>query len=286
MKRHSKVNLWATHTLTTLSITLVLFMLGFLLLLEYHSYRMTHNMQERITYKVEMMPDVSDSTAAVLKAEIEAKPYVKHVDYISKEEAANIFTEELGDDFVGFIGYNPLFPSMMVNFKSGLLPDKSKKVQEQFTAEFGTKECVTGVAYQTNVVDELNDVFYKVGWFLIIFIALLLIICIILISSTISISLYAQRDTIKTMRLVGAKTSSIIRPFMWKGIWYSILGGVIADILMVIALFILQNQFSLELLTEAHYMWYGIIMVSVILIGLLITWIATQFAVRKYLKEN
>ena len=286
MKRHSKVNLWATHTSTTLSITLVLFMLGILLLLEYHSYRMTHNMQERITYKVEMMPDVSDSTAAVLKAEIESKPYIKHVDYISKEDAAEIFTEELGEDFVGFIGYNPLFPSMMVNFKSGLLPDKSKKLQEQFIAEFGNRDCVTGVAYQTNVVDELNDVFYKVGWFLIIFIALLLIICIVLISNTISISLYAQRDTIKTMRLVGAKVSSIIRPFMWRGLWYGFLGGVISDVLMVIAMVILDNQFNLELMTEIHYMWYGITMLVVILIGLLISWIATQLAVRKYLREN
>ena len=94
-----------------LGITLVLFMLGLLLVIEYHSYRLTHDAQERITYKVDLSPDISDSIALADMAVVEKMPYVKHVDYISKQKAAAIFTEDLGEDFVGFIGYNPLYPS-------------------------------------------------------------------------------------------------------------------------------------------------------------------------------
>ena len=87
-----------TNGATILGITLVLFMLGLLLTIEYHSYRLTHDAQERITYKVDLSPDVSDSLATALQARVEQMPYVKHVDYISKAKAAEIFSEDLGED--------------------------------------------------------------------------------------------------------------------------------------------------------------------------------------------
>ena len=141
-----------------MGITLVLFMLGVLLTLEYHSYRLTHDAQERITYKVDLSPDVTDSLALALKAQVEQMEYVKHVDYISKQQAAEIFTEDLGEDFVGFAGYNPLYPSLMVNFNVQLLPDNSSELLDKFCAEVSKQEGVTGVAYQENVVNELREV--------------------------------------------------------------------------------------------------------------------------------
>ena len=198
----NKVNLWGTHGATILGISLVLFMLGLLLTLEYHSYRLTHDAQERITYKVDLSPDVSDSLALALKDEIAQMEVVKHVDYISKEQAAKIFTQELDEDFVDFAGYNPLYPSLMVNFNVALLPDNSTETLDAFCAEMRTHDFVTGVAYQENVVNELRDIFYKLSWFLIVFVALLLGITIVLISSLIRIALFSRRDTIATMRLV------------------------------------------------------------------------------------
>ena len=183
----NKVNLWGTHTATVLGITLVLLMLGLLLTLEYHSYRLTHDAQEKITYKVDLSPDVSDSLALAIKAKVEKMTYVKHVDYISSDKAAEIFSEDLGEDFVGFIGYNPLYPSLMVNFNVALLPDNSTQVLDRFCSEVGAMEGVTGVAFQENVVSELREVFYKLTWFLIIFVVLLLIITVVLIASLIRI---------------------------------------------------------------------------------------------------
>jgi cell division transport system permease protein len=282
----NKVNLWGTHGATILGISLVLFMLGLLLTIEYHSYRLTHDAQERITYKVDLSPDVSDSLALALKGRVEKMDFVKHVDYISKEKAAEIFAEDLGEDFVGFAGYNPLYPSLMVNFNVALLPDNSSETLDRFCAEVGAQEGVTGVAYQENVVGELRDIFYRLSWFLIVFVALLLVITIVLISSLIRIALYSSRDTIATMRLVGAKSSFIARPFRLRSIAYGAIGGLIADCLVFVTLWAFGNQFGIDLLQADHLVWYGLIAVAIILVGILITYLATAITVRRHIAKN
>lgn len=282
----NKVNLWGTHGATILGISLVLFMLGLLLTIEYHSYRLTHDAQERITYKVDLSPEVSDSLALALKGRVEKMDFVKHVDYISKDKASEIFAEDLGEDFVGFAGYNPLYPSLMVNFNVALLPDNSTETLDRFCAEVGAQEGVTGVAYQENVVGELRDIFYRLSWFLIVFVVLLLLITIVLISSLIRIALYSSRDTIATMRLVGAKASFIARPFRLRSIAYGAIGGLIADCLVLVTLWAFGNQFGIDLLNPDHILWYAIIGAAIILVGILITYLATAITVRRHIAKN
>ena len=282
----NKVNLWGTHGATVLGITLVLFMLGLLLTIEYHSYRLTHDAQERITYKVDLSPDVSDSLALANKARVEQMPYIKHVDYISKQKAAEIFTEDLGEDFVGFIGYNPLYPSLMVNFRVELLPDNSTEELDRFCAEVSQLEGVTGVAYQENVVGELREVFYKLSWFLIVFVVLLLVITIVLIASMIRIAIYSRREAIGTMRMVGATAGFITRPFLWRSVLYGALGGIIASALTVITLWVFGNQFEIALIGPEHWIWYGGIAVALIVVGIVIAYLATWITVRKYIVKS
>lgn len=282
----NKVNLWGTHGATVLGITLVLFMLGLLLCIEYHSYRLTHDAQERITYKVDLSPDVSDSLALALKGKVEQMTFVKHVDYISKQKAAEIFTEDLGEDFVGFIGYNPLYPSLMVNFNVQLLPDNSTEVLDRFCAEVSRLEGVTGVAYQENVVSELREVFYKLTWFLIIFVVLLLVITVVLIASLIRIAVYARREAIATMRMVGATASFISRPFLWRSVLYGALGGVIASALTIITLWVFSNEFELDLIAPEHWLWYGGIALALILAGIVVSYLSTAITVRRYIAKN
>ena len=282
----NKVNLWGTHGATILGISLVLFMMGLLLTIEYHSYRLTHDAQERITYKVDLSPEVSDSLALALKGRVEKMDFVKHVDYISKDKAAEIFAEDLGEDFVGFAGYNPLYPSLMVNFNVALLPDNSTETLDRFCAEVGAQEGVTGVAYQENVVGELRDIFYRLSWFLIVFVVLLLLITIVLISSLIRIALYSSRDTIATMRLVGAKASFIARPFRLRSIAYGAIGGLIADCLVLVTLWAFGNQFGIDLLNPDHILWYALIGAAIILVGILITYLATAITVRRHIAKN
>jgi cell division transport system permease protein len=261
------------------------------LLVEYHSYRITHDMQERITLKVDLAPEVTDDLAHLIQLQIEAMPEVKHVDYISKEKAAEIFTEDLNDDFVSFIGYNPLYPSMMVNLKANYIPDVRQEGRSEgirkFTETVGNMEYVTGVTYQENVVNELNDVFYKITWFLIIFMGLLIIVSILLISSTIRIALYAQRNTIRTMQLVGAKSGFIARPFVGRSIWYGLLGALITILILAVALGAINQSFTgLELLDQSHLVWYGSIAVIIIILGIFLSYMSTIFAVHRYLRNN
>ena len=287
----SKVNLWETHSSTVLSITLVLFLLGLCLMVEYHSYRTTRDMLERITFKVDLVPDLTDEAAQVLKTRIETIPCVKHVDYISRQQAAEIFTDDLDDDFVAFIGYNPLYPSMMINLRADYIPETSQSGRSdlirQFSDEVQQLEFVTGVAYQENVVNELNDVFYKVTWFLIIFMALLIIVSILLISSTIRISLYAQRESIRTMQLVGAKSGFIARPFLARSVWYGLLGALIAIVVLAIATGIFNQSLSgLDLLNTTHLFWYLGIALTIILVGIVLSYLSTLFAVKRYLRKS
>lgn len=271
---------------TILGITLILFMLGLLLCIEYHSYRISHDAQERITYKVDLSPDVSDSLALAIKGRIEQRDYIKHVDYISKEQAAEIFAGELGEDFVGFIGYNPLYPSLMVNFNVSLLPDNSTEVLDRFCKEVGAEEGVTGVAYQENIVVELREDFYKLTWFLIVLMLVLLLISVVLIGSLLRIALYAQRETIRTMRMVGATTGFIMRPFLRRSIACGAIGGIIASALMVLAIWICANEFQLQLTAQEHWTWYIIIAVTLIVVGIIISWLATAFTVRHHITKN
>lgn len=271
---------------TVLGITLALLMLGLLMCVEYHSYRLTHDAQERITYKVDLSPDVSDSLALADKNVVEQMPYVKHVDYISKAQAAEIFSEDLGEDFVGFIGYNPLYPSLMVNFNVGLLPDNSTEVLDRFCADVARLEGVTGVAYQETVVTELREVFYKLTWFLIVFVVLLLIITVVLIASLIRLSLLAQRETIRTMRLVGATSGVISRPFLLRSLLHGTLGGILASLLTMVALWVAANQFQFDLLSATHWPWYGAIAAILVLTGIAITTVSTAATVQAYINRN
>lgn len=286
----SKVNLWETHTLTTLSITLVMFLLGLCLLVEYHAYRTTRDMQERITFKIALQPEISDEEALVLKEHIEAMPEVKHADYISSEKAAEIFSEDLNDDFVGFIGYNPLHPSLMVNLYTdpidGTRPTGRAETISRFESQLNSLEEVAEVSYQENVVNELNDVFYKITWFLIIFMALLLVVSILMIRSIISIALFAQRDTIRTMQLVGAKAAFIARPFKSRSISYGLLGSLIACVVLAIAIGIFNQSLNVDLLNSAHMLWYAAIAVIIVLIGIVLSYLSTSSAVRRYLRKN
>lgn len=286
MKRHNKINLWATHTSTVLSITLVLFLLGLLLMIEYHTYRIGHDMKEKITFKIDLLPDVSDSAAVALQKKIAQMPYVKHVDYFSKEDAAAMFADDLGEDFVGFIGYNPLYPSLMVNLKSDLLPLNPTEVKDEFTTKMTTYDEVTGVTYQEDVVNEIYDGLTKASWLLIVLIVLLLLVCTTLISSTIRIALYAERETIQTMTLVGAKNHFIARPFLWRSLLYGFLGGLIADAVLAGLLAAVENQFQIVLLSQEHYIWYSLIMAAVMIIGLFISWIATRLTVSRHLRYS
>lgn len=282
-KKHGSRS-WGGSTSTVVGITLVMFVFGLLMFVEYHSYRATHDMQERITFKVDLKEDATDSVALALKQQIEQYPYVKQVDYISKEEAAQLFAEVLDEDFVGFLGYNPLSPSLMVNFRSGILPEHEQNLITQFKTQVAANAYVEGVQYQEHVVNELFDQLYKISWFLIIFIVLLLFVCIMLINNTIRLAIFTQSQTIQTMRLVGAKTSFIARPYLLRSLLYGLLGGLLADVLLGVAIFSFSTRFGLNVYDQQHFIPYIIMATGIPVVGIIIAYCSTWISVRHALK--
>ncbi len=284
-KKHGG-RVWGGSSSTIFSIMLVMFVFGLLMFIEYHSYRATHEMQERITFKVDLQPETTDNMATALVSKIAQYEYVKNVEYISSDEAAKLFSEVLDDDFVGFLGYNPLTPSLMVNFKSGLLPENEKDIIDQFKAQMEAEPTVADVAYQENVVDELLDSFYKISWFLIIFIVLLLFVCVMLINITIRLAIFTEQQTIKTMRLVGAKTSFIARPFLGRSILYGLIGGLLAVVLLALSAYTFSNQFGINITDRQHWLAYGAMAVGLPLAGIVIAYCSTWISVRQALRNT
>ena len=294
----NKVNLWGTHGATILGISLVLFMLSLLITIEYHAYRTTRGTQERITVDVtllipENLPDnVCDSLAKADSAIIAGLPNVKQVNYKSKGEAAKELAEDLGDEFMEFTEYNPISPHLLVNFNASIIPDTSSANYKDFCNQI-EKACnckvTTDFAELPNrqsMIHQLLEIFYKLTWFLIFFVTLLLIITVVLINSLIRIAIYSRRDTIATMRLVGAKSSFIGRPFRLRSIAYGAIGGLIAGVLNFITIWAFSNGFHLNILAGEHLLWYAIIAGIVILVGIIISYISTALTIRIHIAKS
>lgn len=294
----NKVNLWGTHGATILGISLVLFMLSLLITIEYHAYRTTRDAQERITVDVTLLiPDSLDceQTARADSEFVASLPNVKKVEYMSKEESlqefaesANIPQEELQD----LLDVNPISPHLLVNFNADIIPDTSSANYKKFCEQIESHcnhPVVTEFAELPNkesMVHQLLEIFYKLTWFLIFFVTLLLLISVVLINSLIRIAIFNRRDTIATMRLVGAKPSFIGRPFRLRSLAYGAIGGLIASVLNLIAVWAFSNGFHLHLLGPEHLTWYALISLVVILVGMAIAYLSTAITIRIHIAKS
>lgn len=287
--KHQPIKLWGSYLSTIFSIALVLFVSGLLMVLGYHSYRYTTGIKENIIYNVVLSPATEQHEISTLNKILNNKeeyPYIKAVNYISKEEAARIFTDELGDDFVDFLGYNPLFPSFEVNMISGVSPEQTGENIELFKESLISYTFVTDVIYQETTVSEVNEIIYNVAWVLLVFTALLLFVSIVVINNTIKIVIYSKRYTIKTMQLVGAKRSFIIRPFLRRSVLYGLLGSMIAILLLAVLLFIAHSQLNTNITMIDVQLPYVVIIGIIVLMGIAISYMSTYFSIRYYLNHK
>lgn len=286
-KRHGKIRLWAGRTSTIVSIMLVLFVFGLLMFVEYHSYKATHEMQERIAYQVDLNPETTEEEALSLRDELLNMKYVKGVDYISAEEAARLFSTELEEDIMTLLdSVNPLYPTLMVTLRATSNPSQMTLQRKEFENEVKDYACVDGVTYHETMLNDLNEIFYKLSWFLFIFVVLLLFVSIALISTTIRIAIYSNRNTIYTMSMVGAKMGFITRPFLWRSVVYGFIGATLSQVLMWAAIYIFNKQFHLALFHPRYFMGYIILVVAVYIVGIAISFIATYFSVHRHIRRK
>ncbi|MBQ6956718.1 MAG: permease-like cell division protein FtsX [Bacteroidales bacterium] len=286
-KRHGKIRLWAGRTSTIVSIMLVLFVFGLLLFVEYHSYKATHEMQERIAYQVDLNPETTEEEAMSLRDELLAMEYVKGVDYISADEAARLFSAEIGEDFLTLLdSVNPLYPTLMVTLRATSKPALMKEQRVLFEKEVKDYACVDGVTYHETMLNDLNEIFYKLSWFLIIFVILLLFVSIALISTTIRIAIFSNRNTIRTMSMVGARMGFITRPFLWRSIVYGFVGATLSQLLMWAAIYIFNKQFHLALFHPRYFTGYIALVIAVYVVGIAISFISTYFSVHRHIRRK
>jgi cell division transport system permease protein len=265
---------------TIVSISLVLFLLGVLGVLLLHAQKISNYVKENIEISLVLKPDADSLSINDLYKRVSTANYVKSARLVSKEEAAATLKQELGEDFVSFLGYNPLFPSIDVRLRAEFADNNTI---QSFLNSVKANPVVKEVQYQASLVESINRNLRSITWILLAFSGLLIIVSVALINNTIRISLYARRMLIKSMLLVGATKGFIRKPFLIRSFWNGVVGGIIS-ILLLGGLFYFTVQELPELTLIRDYKLMGIVAGCLILSGALLSLICTLFAVNKYLR--
>lgn len=270
----------SSYLSTIISISLVLFMLGLLGLILLNAQKISNHVKENIGFSLYLNEDLSERQLQSLQTDLMAKTYTKRIEYTNKEQAAELLKKDLGEDFVDFLGYNPLSASLDLYLKADYA---EQNIIEDITKELKKYPAVKEVIYQKDLVAEVNNNIRKIGLVLLAFSALLLVVVIALINNTIRLAIYSKRFLIKTMQLVGATGGFIRRPFVARGVLNGIFSALIAILLLLGVLYTAKQNFP-ALVELQDFNIYLILFSIVILLGILISWISTSLAVRKFLR--
>ncbi|MBP6977030.1 MAG: permease-like cell division protein FtsX [Bacteroidales bacterium] len=279
-EQYNRRRIRSSYITTLVSITMVLFMLGLLGLLLLQAERLSRHVKENISLSVIMNENVKEASILEFQKKLDISSFVKYTEYIPKEKAAADLKEQLGEDFISFLGYNPLLPSIDVHLKAAYANNDSiPLIEQQLIKNTDVKE----VFYQKSLVDLVNANTRRLSYLLTGLSLLLLLIAIALINNTIRLSVYAKRFLLRTMQLVGATQGFIRKPFVRRGIVQGLIGGVIASLLLLAVLWWAQREIpEMNALNDPKLLLS--LLGIVILTGIVLTWISTYLAVRKYLK--
>jgi len=265
---------------TVISIALVLLMTGLLGLILVHAKNLSNYVKENIVLNIIVNEGAKEVDIRALQKQLDGNPYVLKTQYVSKELAARNLTKEMGEDFVDFLGYNPLLSSIDVYMKAEYANNDSINA---FSQQLNKNPLIKEVIYQKSLIDMVNQNIRGIGLVILAFAFILLIIAIALINNTIRLAIYSQRFLIKSMQLVGATRNFIRAPFMTYGILHGFLAGLIAIILLLGILYLAQQQVP-EILLLRNWFEFGLVFAGVIGIGILISGLSTYFAVSKFLR--
>jgi cell division transport system permease protein len=265
---------------TVISIALVLLMTGLLGLILVHAKNLSNYIKENIVLNIILDEEAGEADALKLQTDLNKNNQILSTEYISKDLAARNLQQDLGEDFLEFLGYNPLSASIDVHLKAEYANQDSIQF---FVKEVSANKLVKEVVYQESLLDMVNKNIRIIGLVILTFTVILLIIAVALINNTIRLSIYSQRFLIKSMQMVGATKGFIRRPFLGYGILHGLLGSIIAIILLIVVLYFGQQQIPELILLQNHFE-FAIIFIGVIAIGILISGLSTYFAVTKYLR--
>ena len=265
---------------SSISTTLVLLLLGMVVFFVLSANNLSTYVRENIGISVLVSDDMKEPEALKFQKTLNEKSYVKEAVYISKEQALKEQTEAMGTDPAEFLGYNPFTASIEIKLNAQYANSDSIAWIEK---EILTNKKVMEVSYPQNLIDSVNRNIQKVSIFLLGLAALLTLISFALINNTIRLAIYSKRFLIHTMKLVGASWSFIRRPFLVRNVWIGVLAGIMADaILLGMAYMLVKYEPQLiEIITPNALL---IVMASVFVFGLAITFLCAYISINKYLR--
>jgi len=259
---------------------LVLYMLGLLGLIILHGRKLSEYVRENINITVLLKDDVNDDIILNFRQRLEQAGYVKDSRYITRDEAAKELTSDLGEDFVQFLGYNPLPPTIDIHLEAEYAnSDSIAKIEKKLM----TNRIVKEVLYQKSMINEVNSNIRKISLVILGFSLILLLIAIILINNTIRLSVYAKRFLIRSMQLVGATESFIRKPFILKGMLHGLYAGILSVILLIGTLWLVRQRIP-ELGELQDIRQFGIFFLCILIAGVILSAYSTFFAVGRFLR--
>jgi len=265
---------------TVFGIAMVLSMVGLLGLILVEANNLSNYVKENIVLNVYVDDAAHESDVLQLQKQMEANSMVKQAQYVSKELAARNLQKDLGEDFVKFLGYNPLSQSIDVYLKAEYANNGDI---EKFKTELLKNPVIKEVKYQKSLVDQMNENITTISLVILVFAAIFVVLSVALINNTIRLAIYSQRFLIKSMQLVGATKGFIRKPFLLYGIWHGILGALIAILILIGTLSLAYKEIP-DLVILRNYTEFGLIFIVIVGLGIFISGFSTFLAVNKFLR--
>jgi cell division transport system permease protein len=277
--KFQKRRLISSYFSVVLSVFLVLFLLGILGLFIINSKKLADDFKEKIAMTVFFKNEANDSILKAFAKDLKTANYAKSTVYVTKEQAAKQHTDIIGEDFMTFLGENPLQNSFDIHLKADYVEkDSISKIEMRLRKN----PMIADIVYDKQLVNMVNDNVKKVSMWILIISGFLTFIAVLLINSSLRLSIHSNRFIIKTMQMVGATKSFIRKPFVMRSIRLGMLGAILAILALLGVLFYIENKFpDLGILDNAAST--GFVLLGVLGIGILITWLSTHFATQRFL---
>jgi cell division transport system permease protein len=277
--KYQKRRLRSSYLSVIVSIALVLFLVGLLGLIVLKTNSITKHFKEKVAITVFLNDNAKDSDVETLQAELRKEDYAKTVTYISKDEAAKIYSKDIGENFLEFLGENPLKNAIDISLKSEFV---TPEIMADIEKELVLRNIVSEVTYDKPLIELLSKNINRLSFWMLVFSALFTLIAVVLINGSIRLSVYSKRFTIKTMQMVGATKSFIRVPFILQSVKLGIAGALVSIAgLVAFISYLNKNIPELELFSDVKLL--AVVFLGIIGLGILITWLSTYFATQRFL---
>ena len=262
-----------------LSIFLVLFLLGILGLFVINSKRLSDNFKEEIVMTVFFKTEASDSAITAFNSELKTAKFARSFAYVSKEKAAEQHKKVIGEDFMQFLGVNPLQNSFDIHLKADYVTNAEiAKIQNRLRKN----DMIADIVYDKQLVTLVNDNIKNISMWILIISCVFALVSVLLINSSLRLSIYANRFIIKTMQMVGATKSFIRKPFIKTNVILGFVGAVLAILALIGVLVYIQTSFP-NLGIMENQLAIVLVLLGILVLGIVITFISTYFATQRFL---